>query len=141
VMRRIRRSSLRYSVVKVRRPDRLGVGGGPARVRPSPLVRDGPRPITCPRDTAARHIHRRAAREADAPCSTIPFGPSLFVSSSTSLPGSGGDEGTRTPDFCFAKAALSQLSYIPTLPQPSVGLSGFEPETFPLSEERSNQLS
>ena len=26
---------------------------------------------------------------------------------------SGGDEGTRTPDFCFAKAALSQLSYIP----------------------------
>ena len=26
-----------------------------------------------------------------------------------------GDEGTRTPDFCFAKAALSQLSYIPGL--------------------------
>ena len=25
----------------------------------------------------------------------------------------GGDEGTRTPDFCLAKAALSQLSYIP----------------------------
>ena len=28
---------------------------------------------------------------------------------------SGGDEGTRTPDICFAKAALSQLSYIPVL--------------------------
>jgi hypothetical protein len=26
---------------------------------------------------------------------------------------SGGDEGTRTPDFRLAKAALSQLSYIP----------------------------
>jgi hypothetical protein len=26
-------------------------------------------------------------------------------------------------------------------PSPKVGLSGFEPETFPLSEERSNQLS
>jgi hypothetical protein len=30
-------------------------------------------------------------------------------------PRSGGDEGTRTPDFCLAKAALSQLSYIPIL--------------------------
>jgi hypothetical protein len=27
---------------------------------------------------------------------------------------SGGDEGTRTPDLCLAKAPLSQLSYIPT---------------------------
>jgi hypothetical protein len=53
----------------------------------------------------------------------------------------GGDEGTRTPDFCFAKAALSQLSYIPKSVPTPVGLSGFEPETFPLSEERSNQLS
>ena len=26
---------------------------------------------------------------------------------------SGGDDGTRTRDFCLAKAALSQLSYIP----------------------------
>jgi hypothetical protein len=26
---------------------------------------------------------------------------------------SGGDEGTRTPDLCRAKAALYQLSYIP----------------------------
>ncbi len=25
----------------------------------------------------------------------------------------GGDEGTRTPGLCLAKAALSQLSYIP----------------------------
>ncbi len=27
-----------------------------------------------------------------------------------------GDEGTRTPDFRLAKAALSQLSYIPKSP-------------------------
>ena len=28
-------------------------------------------------------------------------------------PGAGGAEGARTPDFCLAKAALSQLSYSP----------------------------
>lgn len=53
-----------------------------------------------------------------------------------------GDGGTRTPGFCLAKAALSRLSYIPLcfslLP---VGHSGLEPETSPLSEARSNQLS
>ena len=52
---------------------------------------------------------------------------------------SGGDEGTRTPGLCLAKAPLSQLSYIPS--SISVGLSGLEPETSPLSEARSNQLS
>ena len=62
--------------------------------------------------------------------------------------GPGGDEGTRTPGPRLAKAVLSQLSYIPVaifitgcIDLISVGLSGFEPETFPLSEERSNQLS
>ncbi len=50
--------------------------------------------------------------------------------------GPGGDEGARTPDIRLAKAALSQLSYIPR-----VGLSGLEPLTFPLSEGCSNQLS
>ena len=69
-----------------------------------------------------------------------------------------GDEGTRTPGLCLAKAPLSQLSYIPSQVQGfrimdqaftipyilsplSVGLSGLEPETSPLSEARSNQLS
>ncbi len=58
-----------------------------------------------------------------------------------------GDEGIRTPDLCLAKAALSRLSYIPDLYlrvtslQMLVGLSGLEPETSPLSEARSNQLS
>ena len=52
---------------------------------------------------------------------------------------SGGDEGTRTPGLCLAKAPLSQLSYIPS--SITVGLSGLEPETSPLSEARSNQLS
>ena len=54
-----------------------------------------------------------------------------------------GDEGIRTPDLRRAKAALSQLSYIPgfqLIPR-AVGLSGLEPETLPLSEARSNQLS
>ena len=54
-----------------------------------------------------------------------------------------GDEGIRTPDLRRAKAALSQLSYSPgkTIPFWAVGLSGLEPETLPLSEARSNQLS
>ena len=60
-----------------------------------------------------------------------------------STPYSGGDEGTRTPGIRLAKAALSQLSYIPSGPHygAQVGLSGLEPETLPLSEARSNQLS
>ncbi len=49
-----------------------------------------------------------------------------------------GDEGTRTPDLRRAKAALSQLSYIPIT---TMGLAGLEPATFPLSEECSNLLS
>ena len=86
----------------------------------------------------------------------------------------GGDEGTRTPGLCLAKAPLSQLSYIPffkfrimnsefwiifvilnselwiifvilnsafRILNSPVGLSGLEPETSPLSEARSNQLS
>ena len=61
---------------------------------------------------------------------------------------SGGDDGTRTRGIRLAKAALSQLSYIPVLAallifpvRVLVGLSGLEPETSPLSEARSNQLS
>ncbi len=50
-----------------------------------------------------------------------------------------GDEGTRTPGLCLAKAALSQLSYIPFLGV--VGLTGFEPVTPALSAQCSNQLS
>ena len=52
-----------------------------------------------------------------------------------------GDEGIRTPGLCRARAALSQLSYIPRQSTRGVGLSGLEPETSPLSEARSNQLS
>ena len=51
-----------------------------------------------------------------------------------------GDEGIRTPGLRRAKAALSHLSYIPVQLR-EVGLSGLEPETLPLSEARSNQLS
>ncbi len=49
-----------------------------------------------------------------------------------------GDEGTRTPDLCLAKAPLSRLSYVPLLP---VGLSRLERLTSRLSGECSNQLS
>jgi hypothetical protein len=52
----------------------------------------------------------------------------------------GGDEEARTPDLRRAKAALSQLSYIP-FSIDKVGLVGLEPTTSPLSEERSNRLS
>ncbi len=50
-----------------------------------------------------------------------------------------GDEGIRTPGLRLAKAALSQLSYIPVLG--GVGLTGFEPVTPALSAQCSNQLS
>ena len=50
----------------------------------------------------------------------------------------GGDEGIRTPDLCRAKAALFQLSYIPSV---RVGFPGLEPGTSVLSGLRSNHLS
>jgi hypothetical protein len=53
----------------------------------------------------------------------------------------GGDDGTRTRDFRLAKAALSQLSYIPGIFHGMVGLTGFEPVTPALSAQCSNQLS
>ena len=53
----------------------------------------------------------------------------------------GGAEGTRTPDFRLAKAALSQLSYGPTSELRLVGDGGLEPPTSVLSGPRSNQLS
>jgi hypothetical protein len=51
----------------------------------------------------------------------------------------GGDEGIRTPDLCRARAALFQLSYIPS--HYKVGLPGLEPGTSVLSGLRSNHLS
>ena len=64
----------------------------------------------------------------------------------------GGAEGIRTPDLRLAKAAFSQLNYGPSAAYRSlnthstkleirVGLCGLEPQTFPLSEGCSNQLS
>ena len=55
-------------------------------------------------------------------------------------PPSSGDDGTRTRDFRLAKAALSQLSYIPNIFK-VVGLTGFEPVTPALSAQCSNHLS
>lgn len=51
-------------------------------------------------------------------------------------PFAGGDEQVRTADLRLAKAALSQLSYIPM-----VGPPGLEPGTLPLSGVRSSHLS
>ena len=55
-------------------------------------------------------------------------------------PPSSGDDGTRTRDIRLAKAALSQLSYIPNIFK-VVGLTGFEPVTPALSAQCSNHLS
>ena len=183
VMRRNRRSSSRYSVVKVRRAAHVrprppaGMVAGrlqaarPSRVRPPGSVAQLPRPRS---RKIQPHRQFSPARFAGLLSQDLRVSLVLFSSgchhshqSPSCSSCSGGDEGTRTPDFCFAKAALSQLSYIPE-DKPSafsaqhqplasivfpdgcrlsadgshpVGLSGFEPETFPLSEERSNQLS
>jgi hypothetical protein len=63
----------------------------------------------------------------------------------SSHPAYSGAGGIRTHDLLRAREALSQLSYGPSLSSDalpvSVGLSGLEPETFPLSEGCSNQLS
>ncbi len=70
--------------------------------------------------------------------------PLVIRSKSSSLPhfcSVSGAEGTRTPDLRLAKASLSQLSYIPGHTTDQVGLCGLEPQTFPLSEGCSNQLS
>ena len=86
------------------------------------------------------HALTSVAYSSNQPFSFLVF---FFIPPAFSHPftlGLCGDEGTRTPDLRRAKAALSQLSYIPFLPH-GMGLSGLEPETSPLSEERSNQLS
>ena len=67
--------------------------------------------------------------------------PILLSFGNSPSPSIDGDEGTRTPDLLLAKEALSRLSYIPRFPVSRVGLSGLGPETSPLSEARSNQLS
>jgi hypothetical protein len=48
-----------------------------------------------------------------APYCAIQFVDFACISTCDLLTLLSGDEGTRTPDFCLAKAALSQLSYIP----------------------------
>ena len=59
-----------------------------------------------------------------------------------------GDDRDRTDNLCLARAALSQLSYVPvqfTTNSPAlvtgVGVRGLEPRTSALSELRSNHLS
>lgn len=53
-----------------------------------------------------------------------------------------GDDRGRTDNLCRARAALSQLSYVPsTYRITAVGVRGLEPRTSALSELRSNHLS
>ena len=73
-------------------------------------------------DTAARHfagppIHVRACG-AKLPLLPILVASNPCVVEFALLLCSGGDEGIRTPDFRLAKAALSQLSYIPITSDP-----------------------
>ena len=67
----------------------------------------------------------------------------LFISHCPSF--LGGDKRVRTADLCLARAALSQLSYIP-IKRPLrhhllVGMTGLEPVTPALSAQCSNHLS
>jgi hypothetical protein len=75
---------------------------------------------------ATRAVHVSASEFAASPDFTIParYWVQLVLSRPTDMRGralprpalivqGGGDEGTRTPDFRDANAALSQLSYIP----------------------------
>jgi hypothetical protein len=70
-------------------------------------------------------------------CPSLAHPPRPCQPSSRCFPG--GDEGTRTPDLCLAKAPLSHLSYVPR--SSPVGLSRLERLTSRLSGECSNQLS
>ena len=67
------------------------------------------------RRITARHIAGPLGSEAMMRAEPIPLPADRTSSILRTTPCSGGDEGTRTPDICFAKAALSQLSYIPVL--------------------------
>ena len=63
----------------------------------------------------------------------------LFISHCPSF--LGGDKRVRTADLCLARAALSQLSYIPKTLSIMVGMAGLEPATPALSAQCSNHLS
>ena len=61
----------------------------------------------------ARHIAGPRGQNVCARSSLFSSGLRLHYRSVHKPPVPGGDEGIRTPGLCFAKAALSQLSYIP----------------------------
>ena len=90
---------------------------------PLDFARDALASTIKPFDKTARHIAGPPRPVDDvAVCSYRVPTFVVFLKSFGSPPG--GDEGIRTPDLCFAKAALSQLSYIPAQlsalsPQPS----------------------
>ena len=107
----------------------------------------------CPRDETAWHIPRLLTLYGEYAFRLL-FSLSSLSASLSSCESSSfrkvsllrsGAEGIRTPDLLRAREALSQLSYGPAIAYArspvSVGLSGLEPETFPLSEGCSNQLS
>src|SRR3972149_5554608 len=118
-MRRIRRSSLRYSVVKVLGPDRLGLGGGPARVRSPPLVGGGPREITWPRDTTARHILRRAACAWRMSLQSYSVRPTATCLKLGSTPGRRGRGGDSNPCLLLCKTSAPPAELHPQV-EPSL---------------------
>ena len=125
VMRRNRRSSCAaIRLLRCPAPTGRGRSGGLAAQRRAPaswfpplgrqaLLRNSARQSAGPRGPRAR-LH--AIRYSVPPA--VPFR-KLFAFSCRS----GGDEGTRTPDIRLAKAALSQLSYIPAPSCYWIGLS------------------
>ena len=80
-----------------------------------------PRPVTPPDKTARRTPPGRHLLPAISPSLLsalfVSFQSLLLLRSLTRRAASG-DEGTRTPDFRLAKAALSHLSYIPATSGP-----------------------
>ena len=103
--------------------------------------------FTCQRPLGTEpvpHSRRPGGRQLRHRTTRMPGLSTSFRPTFSSLPG--GDERTRTANLSLAKAALSQLSYIPCGRAPSplamlVGLSGLEPLTSRLSGVRSSQLS
>jgi hypothetical protein len=114
VMRRTRSSS-DAAIQLLRCAPRMVPRGSDARpLGPQPLAerrRDG-RSNRAWKRTGPTH-RRAATHGVCAGSRLIPFAGSLPSSVFPHTTRSGGDEGIRTPDLCFAKAALSQLSYIP----------------------------
>jgi hypothetical protein len=107
--------------------------GSPIRTSTDLRVRTAPRRISSFATSFFGSWHLGIHRALFLPLFLLVFS----LSSCHGSYGTGGPKRDRTADLLLARQALSQLSYGPM----SMGLSGLEPPTSPLSGVRSNQLS